>query len=459
MPIELDLGDSIVKVDGIDDNGTKSAGSDADTTNLGGSADTTDINANAGQQNSNSATQAQTTKDTDGNQPQTQTQTTTDNSDSNKGEGDKGKSTDAANSSTGELTEGTQIEFDGATYTVAGNGDIVDKDGKVFKQASEVKGWLDSMNVDDGTTNTDNNEITLENIQNMMGVTLEDENGKPAEFSNDLNGIKAYIDAVVELQSKNNATASINRLFADKPYLKEVDDYYIANGGSLDGFGQLPDRSGIKLNKDNEQQLEYVIRAAAHEFGNKSLDDKYIKYLKDTGSLYDVANEQLAALVEKDKATREAYAEKAALVKQQEEKETLEYWNTVKDTITKGEIGGYKIPESFVKDVDGKKITYSRKDFYDYLSKPIKDADGNVTTAYQKDLSNLSKEAYLNQELLEAWLSFTGGSYKDLVNMAVKQEQVKTLRIKAKQNKATGVVKVMPKAKDTAFDLNGIILS
>ena len=46
------------------------------------------------------------------------------------------------NSSTGELVAGDNVEFEGETYTVAENGDLVDKDGKVFKEAKDVKnGW------------------------------------------------------------------------------------------------------------------------------------------------------------------------------------------------------------------------------------------------------------------------------------------------------------------------------
>ena len=61
----------------------------------------------------------------------------------NNGNGEDGDDDD--NSSTGELEAGTQVEYENATYTVAENGDLVDKDGKVFKQASEVKDWIKSL--------------------------------------------------------------------------------------------------------------------------------------------------------------------------------------------------------------------------------------------------------------------------------------------------------------------------
>lgn len=361
--------------------------------------------------------------------------------------------------STGELSEGTVVEFNGTNYTADKDGNLVDKDGNVFKKAEEVKDWIASMEVDDDSKKDGKTSSTFDitSIREAVGVDVEDSEGNPVEFTNDAAGVKSYIESVIDLKSKEVREAAINRLYADKPYLKEVDDYYIANGGSLNGFGQLPDRSGITLDKDNEQQLEYVIRAAANEFGNKSLDDNYIKYLKTTGNLYDVAKQQLDLLVEKDKQTREAYAARAKEVQDQERNDTLAYWKSVNEAVNSGVIGGYKIPESFVREVNGKKITLTRSDFYDYLSKPIKDENGNQMSAYQRDLNKLSDKDYLDKELIGAFLQFTGGSYKDLVDMAIKEEQVRTLRLKAKDNRATKTVRIKPKAGGKA-NIDDILL-
>lgn len=394
----------------------------------------------------------------DGNKnPEAESVNTTGNEPAKETNSKEGSNDDIA--STGELSEGTVVEFNGANYTADKDGNLVDKDGNVFKKAEEVKDWIASMEVDDDSKKDGKTSSTFDitSIREAVGVDVEDAEGNPVEFTNDAAGIKSYIESVIDLKSKEVREAAINRLYADKPYLKEVDDYYIANGGSLNGFGQLPDRSGITLDKDNEQQLEYVIRAAANEFGNKSLDDNYIKYLKTTGNLYDVAKQQLDLLVEKDKQTREAYAARAKEVQDQERNDTLAYWKSVNEAVNSGVIGGYKIPESFVREVNGKKITLTRSDFYDYLSKPIKDENGNQMSAYQRDLNKLSDKDYLDKELIGAFLQFTGGSYKDLVDMAIKEEQVRTLRLKAKDNRATKTVRIKPKAGGKA-NIDDILL-
>ena len=358
-----------------------------------------------------------------------------------KEDGEKENDTNNDNHSTGELNAGDQLEVDGVTYTVAENGNLVDEKGNVFKEAKDVAEWLKSVNVEDSA----DSDITLASIQESLGVTITDENGKPVTFTDDAAGVKAYVDSVIELKSTELQQAAINRLYADNPLLKQFQDYVQVNG-TPHGFGELPDRSGIKLDKNNEAQLVTVIKMAAQEFGNKSLNDNYIKYLRDSGGLYDEARSQLEALVDKDKAVRKDIETKAAAQRQKEAEDVQNYWKKVNNLINSRVINGYKIPDSFTKEVDGKKIVVTPNDFFDYLSNAsFETEDGRKVTAYQRDLNNLSDDEFLSREMLDAWLMFTGGTYKDLIDMAVKEEQVRKLVIKSKQNRSAKSVKVVKK--------------
>ena len=342
-----------------------------------------------------------------------------------------------SNSSTGGLDVGTNVEFEGKKYTVAENGDLVDADGKVFKEAKDVDEWIKSLEVDEPGA-----EVNIENIRKAMNIDITDENGNPVEFTDDIEGVKNYINSAIELKSNEVASAAVNKVFVDNPILKQFVDYLTVNGGDPRGFGERPDRSGITVDEKSEEQQIAIIKAAAREFGNASLNDNYIKYLKDSGGLYDEAKAQLANLQNADKERDEAYAKQAEAQRQQQEAETIAYWKGIKDTIDKREIGGYKLPESLVKEVNGQKVTVTPNDFYDYLSRGIKDEDGNIATAYERALANQSPEEATNQELLSAWLMFTGGTYKDLVKMAINNEQVKTLKLVSKGNKGHGAVRI-----------------
>lgn len=355
--------------------------------------------------------------------------------DANKGEQQEQTET----SSTGELNSGDTVEVDGTIYTVAENGDLVDDKGNVFKEAKDVQDWLKSVEVED---DTENSSITLASIQDALGVTITDENGKEVTFTEDAAGVKSYVDSVIALRSQELQDAAVNRLYQDNPLLKQFQDYVQLNG-TPKGFGEIPDRSGIRLDKDNEQQLVAVIKMAAQEFGNKSLNDNYIKYLRDSGGLYDEARAQLQALVEKDAAYKKDIETKAQQQRDAQAKAIADYWDNVNRVVESRQIGGYRIPESFTKEVDGKKIVVTPKDFFNYLSNPKESEDGRVATGYQHDLAKLSDEEYMNREILDAWLMFTGGTYKDLIDMAVKEEQVRQLRVKSKDRRSSKTVKVV----------------
>ena len=382
---------------------------------------------------------------------------TKDNGNKGGNGGDKGGLTQS--SSTGGLDAGTQLDIDGKPYTVDDKGNIVDDKGNIFKQASEVNDWLKTVQTANGDEEPDDKEITVASIQKALGVEITDENGNPTEFTNDAAGVKSYVEDVINLKSAELQQAAVNKVFNDNPLLKQFADYLVVNNGNPYGFGQLPDRSTIELDKTNETQQEAIIRMAAQEFGNKAVNDNYISYLKQTGGLYDEAKVQLANLVEKDNNLRKQLETEAEQRRAQEEQEIDKYWNNVNNVIDSGIVGGYKLPESFVKEVNGTKVTLNRKDFFNYLNKPaVIDEQGNTMTGYQRDLANLSDEDALAKEMLNAWLMFTGGTYKDLINMAVKEDNVRKLKIMSEKQRNAKSIKIVTK-RSGKTDINDLMLS
>lgn len=390
----------------------------------------------------------------DGNKPGKQSAA----EDPNKGGEEKKDGVEPANSSTGGLEPNSQIEYDGQVYTVDDKGNIVDDKGQIFKEAKDVEAWIKENEIVDDTKEENNNEIDIKTIQEAFGIEVTDEQGKPVEFTNDTEGLKSYVDSVINIKSKDIQEATINSFLDNNPLVAEFIDYVQVNNGSPVGFGTLPDRSKVQLNKDNEQQQEYIIRMAAREFGNASLNDNYIKYLKDSGGLYDEAKAQLEALVEKDKQVRERIAQQAEAQRQQDEQDLIDYWKNVNSIIESRNIAGYKLPESFTKEVDGKKVIITPNDFFDYLTRrTVTDEQGNRITPYQRDLNAISEQEELNKDLLDAWLMFTGGTYKDLVDMAIKEDNVRKLRIKSKEQRTIKPIKIVKKAGDKV-DINDIVL-
>ena len=163
----------------------------------------------------------------------------------------------------------------------------------------------------------------------------------------------------------------------------------------------------------------------------------------------------MQALKEKDANIREQIKNEAEIQRKAEEQAVNEYFEKVNQVITSRNIGGYTIPENFVKEVDGQKINLTPRDFYEYLYKQsYTDADGNKLTGYQKDLAKLSNDELLNNELINAWLLFTGGTFKDLAVMAAKEREVRKLTIAAKKHRTTRTIKInKPKNNGNNDDL------
>lgn len=338
------------------------------------------------------------------------------------------------------LQAGTSIEVGNETYTVDESGNVLDKNGNIFKEAKDVKAWLDSF--EEVTENNDENAISIDSIREAVGIDITDDNDKPIEFENSLEGVKAYIDAVVNTAKEEHYETAINTLYQKYPVIKDVLNYYIANGNSLEGFGEIPDRSNITVDDNNEEQQIAIIRTAWKERGQKGDLDGYLAYLKSSGTLLATAREELANIQESDKQYREELEAEAE--KQEAERvERLEkYWNGVHDVIKSRTIAGYKIPESIIINRNNQKISVTPEDFFNYIYR----VDKNGKSAYEHDLEAETIESRRDDEILRAYLKFVGGNYSNLVDMAINNEKVTKLKLRAKERNTTSIRINRPKA-------------
>lgn len=342
---------------------------------------------------------------------------------SGNGDGNKGDDT---------LEAGIIIEVGEEKYTVDANGNLVDKDNNIFKEAKDVKAWLAEF---DKIEDDDKDAISISSIQEAVGIEITDDNDKPIEYENTPAGIKAYIDAVIETAKEEQQEVAINTLYQKYPILSDVLNYYIANGNSLEGFGEIPDRSDITVDDSNEKQQEAIIRTAWSEQGRKGDVESYINYLKSSGILAATAKEELAALQEADAQYRKELEEEAERKENERIAKLEKYWNDVHDVIKTRQIAGYQIPEQIIINRDGQKLSVTPEDFFNYIYRV--DKDGH--SAYERDLAKQTPESRRDDEILRAYLMFVGGNYSNLVNMAINKEKVATLKLKAKERNGSTV--------------------
>lgn len=336
-----------------------------------------------------------------------------------------------------EYKAGTKFEVDDTTYTVNESGDVVDKDGNVFKPAAEVADWVKTFEVSEEDSDKD---LTVANIAKALDIEIVDEENKPIEYENTPEGIKAFVQDAIETGKEEVADATINAFYSRFPFVKPMVDFYIANGNSLEGYNEVPDRSNIQIDENNEAQQETIIRTAWKEDGRKGNVDSYISFLKSQGTLAATAKEELEALVEKDKARAQKLEQEAKAAQQKAIEDSTNYWNGVKQVIDSHKIAGYQIPDTIIVERDGKKVSVTSNDFFNYLYRTDKDG----LTGYARDVKATKPEDALQDEILRAYLKFTGGTYADLVKMAINEEKVKTLRLQSKGRKAAGQMKITP---------------
>lgn len=343
------------------------------------------------------------------------------------------------------LKTGSIIEVGDTTYTVNEKGDLLDKDGNIFKEAKDVNSWMKQFDVDDNDTK----DISIETVQDAIGIEITDDNDKPIEFDNTPEGIAAYINAVIETSRDEHMEAAMNTLYQKYPILSDVLNYYIANGNSLDGFGEIPDRSNITIDNTNEAQQENIIRIAWDEQGRKGDVNAYIQYLKSSGTLLAVATEELEGLQEADKQYRQELEQEAAEREEERVKQLEQYWGSVKQVIDSRKIAGYTIPENIIVNRDGQKLSVTPNDFFNYIYR----VDDEGKSAYERDLAKETPESRRDDEVLRAYLKFVGGNYSNLVDMAINDEKVNKLKLIAKERNRSSIKVRQPKT-NTSKGLN-----
>lgn len=334
------------------------------------------------------------------------------------------------------LSEGDTINVDGVDYTINAEGNAIAADGTVFRTATE----LAELIAQDGSEPS-----VLNQLQTRFGSDFKDENGNPIVFDDNEEGIAAYVETVVQSRVKEAQTAAINNLFETYPQVEQVINHLKLNG-TLDDFVEIPDRSQITISKDNEEQQATFIREEWKLSGKKGDVNKFIDYCKNAGILYDTAVESKEAV---DSIYESRLAEQKAQVEAKEAAAAAEekaYWDNVEKTISKGELLGYSIPEQIQCNKDGKKVMLSRKDFLKYVSTPV-DSEGN--TAYMLDEAKVDSDARMQDDLLKAFLRFTGGDYASLVGMAVNKQKVLSIRTAAAQTTGKRTVIINSKGNNS----------
>ena len=273
-------------------------------------------------------------------------------------------------------------------------GNQIDETGKIIKPASEV--------------NVANTIIELSKnaIEQELGFTLLDSEGKPKSYSNSVEGSTELLKDVATNATVNAVTAFLN----SNPELKDV-YFHLVNGGKLEEYTSSNiDYTAVDVTTlDRTGKLNYI-KQSFEQQGLKNAGS-LIKTLEQSS---DEALTQAAAdaIITLKQVSEDAKAEREReyQLNQQKEAQALEeYWNNVNSVITNGKLKDINIPNA------------EKDDFFKYLAVPIN------SKGESQEMIDAEKESE-EDRLLLSYLRFKKFNLNDLVNLKAKTNRLEQLR-------------------------------
>lgn len=273
-------------------------------------------------------------------------------------------------------------------------GNQIDETGKIIKPASEV--------------NVANTIIELSKnaIEQELGFTLLDAEGKPKSYSNSVEGSTELLKDVATNATVNAVTAFLN----SNPELKDV-YFHLVNGGKLEEYtASNIDYTTVDVTTlDRTGKLNYI-KQSFEQQGLKNAGS-LIKTLEQSSdeALTQAAADAIITLKQVSEDAKVQREREYQLNQQKEAQALEEYWNNVNSVITNGKLKDINIPNA------------EKDDFFKYLAVPIN------SKGESQEMIDAEKESE-EDRLLLSYLRFKKFNLNDLVNLKAKTNRLEQLR-------------------------------
>lgn len=208
----------------------------------------------------------------------------------------------------------------------------------------------------------DEEPSVIEELSSLTGFEFEEE-----EFTEDVKGIADYTKKVGQ-KIGETYIKEVFEAFPDvQQYLK-----YRSEGGDPEKYFELSKKT-TQYNdltedtlKDDVGLQKSVVRDMFSKMGYSEEDiNETIKDLEDSELLLKQAVKSSARLGALAQQEQQAELQRQAELKEQAKQEERQTWKEISDTIARGELKGFIVPET------------DKKQFYDWMTKPV-DAKGNT---------------------------------------------------------------------------------
>ena len=312
-------------------------------------------------------------------------------------------------------------------HTFDSNGNIIDENGQIHKSFEDLMDYATSD--DELTLDKNGNQIdeegnivktaldlarentTVNAMHQESGFEFIDENGNVKIYSDDTNGVLEFANDI----SEQRFTEWRQAFFGQNPELAEVTKHLLS-GGSLDTFQAPVDYSQVDVAKLDDAGKERFVRRSLEIKGfSKERTDNLINLFKDSNTM---DSETVVALQELENHEVTMSQQRDALYQQQvqqEQQQIDQYWDSVEDKVSDGNLGSIQIPEQ------------DKQGFFDYMSAVV-DNSGNT-----QEMLDRGQET-IEQQLQIAYLRYKGLDVSTIANSQVRKQTALTLRQRLKNS-------------------------
>jgi hypothetical protein len=202
--------------------------------------------------------------------------------------------------------------------------------------------------------------------------------------------------------------------------------------------------------KNTEQMASIIIEGLKLSNMPESQISSYVEYLRTSNGLEDAAKTNLDALKANEAEITKNISKKYQEQLDADRIERENFTKNVKNIISSGKVNDFSIGETFIAERNGNKVTVTRNELIDYITKPrYKDSSGTIYSEFDKDAMARDKALKDEDIIIDALTLFTGS--RDLVNSMVAAKTKKNIirkRIKIESNKPR-IANIVGKVKDS----------
>jgi hypothetical protein len=343
------------------------------------------------------------------------------------------------------------VEIEDVTYILDENGNALDEQGQVkyTKEQLEAEDFNPDSEVSNDGDDSDDDNFSISKVEEITKIkVLKD--GQELKFEDTVEGIAKRELAIAEQYQNLGKQAAIDEYFKSNPELDRARQFLSVNG-SLKDFGKVTTYKDVEIDpKNTEQMASIIIEGLKLSNMPESQISSYVEYLRTSNGLEDAAKTNLDALKANEAEITKNISKKYQEQLDADRIERENFTKNVKNIISSGKVNDFSIGETFIAERNGNKVTVTRNELIDYITKPrYKDSSGTIYSEFDKDAMARDKALKDEDIIIDALTLFTGS--RDLVNSMVAAKTKKNIirkRIKIESNKPR-IANIVGKVKDS----------